>query len=218
VLQLGAGRAAADTGAARVDAPAVSPSAVTLGTVTAADWRALDQLVQSWWDPDLRTMQEADLAVHTNALFEPFPYIPAGGNPGAFPFLFDWDTQFINRALIVHDRLDSVLATSDHPQEIEVRRVLNCNCRPPATLAATAASRTPCAATTPRIPTSTCCSGLTPYSSANTSSTGWRPTTSRRPGCPPSATSAAATSRARTTNPGSTTRPSGGQTCAIALR
>ena len=62
VLQLGAGRAAADTGAARVDAPAVSPSAVTLGTVTAADWRALDQLVQSWWDPDLRTMQEADLA------------------------------------------------------------------------------------------------------------------------------------------------------------
>jgi alpha,alpha-trehalase len=119
----------ADSAAARGNAVGVSPAAVTLAAVTAEDWRALDQLVQSWWDPDLRTMQEADLAVHTNALFEPFPYVPAGGNPGAFPFLFDWDTQFINRALVAHGRLDLVLGhILDHLQEIErFGRVLNYN-------------------------------------------------------------------------------------------
>ena len=119
----------ADSAVARGDAVRVSPASVTLAAVTAEDWRALDRLVQGWWDPDLRTMQEADLAVQTNALFEPFPYVPAGGNPGAFPFLFDWDTQFINRALIAHGRLDLVLGhILDHLQEIErFGRVLNYN-------------------------------------------------------------------------------------------
>ena len=117
-------------------AAAAGPSAATPGpggaalpAVGEADWGALDAQVRGWWDGDLVTMLEADLAVHTNGQFEPFPYVPAGGSPGAFPFLFNWDTQFINRALLVHGRAELVRNhILDHLLQIErYDRVLNYN-------------------------------------------------------------------------------------------
>jgi alpha,alpha-trehalase len=105
------------------------PGGAALPAVGKADWRALDAQVRSWWDGDLVTMLEADLAVHTNGQFEPFPYVPAGGSPGAFPFLFNWDTQFINRALLAHGR-DELVRNHilDHLLQIErYDRVLNYN-------------------------------------------------------------------------------------------
>lgn len=122
--------AAQPASAARRSAAAVpGPGGSSLPDVTEADWRTLDQQVRSWWDGDLVTMLEADLAVHTNAQFEPFSYVPAGGSPGAFPFLFNWDTQFINRGLLAHDRPDIVRNhILDHLLEIERHdRVLNYN-------------------------------------------------------------------------------------------
>jgi alpha,alpha-trehalase len=108
---------------------AQAPPAGPLPAVGVQDWRALDTQVRAWWDGDLVTMLEPDLLVHTNGQFEPFPYVPAGGSPGAFPFLFNWDTQFINRALLVHGRPELVRNhVLDHLQEIERHdRVLNYN-------------------------------------------------------------------------------------------
>ena len=74
-------------GSARADSAAAAAPA-ELPAVGEADWQALDAQVRSWWDGDLVTMQEPDLRLHTNGQFEPFPYVPAGGSPGAFPFLF----------------------------------------------------------------------------------------------------------------------------------
>jgi alpha,alpha-trehalase len=106
-----------------------SVSGTALPQVGKVEWLALDQQIRDWWVGDLVTMQEPDLAVHTNAQFEPFPYVPAGGSPGAFPFLFNWDTQFINRALFAHDRADLVRNhILDHLSQIERHdHVLNYN-------------------------------------------------------------------------------------------
>jgi alpha,alpha-trehalase len=117
----------------RSSAAATSPDSSVAGAALPAvgesDWRALDDEVRSWWDGDLVTMQEPDLLAHTNALFEPFEYVPAGGSPGAFPFLFNWDTQFINRGLLAHDRPELVRNhILNHLLEIErYDRVLNYN-------------------------------------------------------------------------------------------
>jgi alpha,alpha-trehalase len=116
-------------GAGAVRATPSGVSGADLPQTGQAEWQALDAEVRDWWVGDLVTMQEPDLLVHTNAQFEPFPYVPAGGTPGAFPFLFDWDTQFINRALLAQDRADFVRHhILDHLSQIERHdHVLNYN-------------------------------------------------------------------------------------------
>ncbi|WP_368498217.1 trehalase family glycosidase [Herbiconiux sp. A18JL235] len=69
-------------------------------------WRSLDETIRGWWDGDLSTATEADS--DGTLLPLPHPYSSAGGSEAAFPEMYGWDTYFINRALLEHDRLDIV--------------------------------------------------------------------------------------------------------------
>lgn len=97
-----------------------------------ARWQALDADIRSWWDGDMRTAQEADVCnsgvdwtwtetiatiggqtpvadpAQRTLLFLPFPFSPAGGDQGAFPEMFAWDSYFINLGLLAHGRFDLV--------------------------------------------------------------------------------------------------------------
>jgi alpha,alpha-trehalase len=75
-------------------------------------WRALDAAVRGWWDGDTRTAQEADIREDPKGtlLFLPYPYSTAGGAESNFPEMYGWDTYFINRGLLLHDRADLVRA------------------------------------------------------------------------------------------------------------
>jgi alpha,alpha-trehalase len=95
----------------------------------AAAWQALDNSIKGWWDGDMRTATELDIAhaesdwtwlqtiqtiggkkvdppVQPTLLFLPFPFSPAAGNQGAYPEMFAWDSYFIVRGLLCHGRLD----------------------------------------------------------------------------------------------------------------
>jgi alpha,alpha-trehalase len=93
-------------------------------------WQDLDRQISTWWDAELHTAREADLADPKSniiwspteehrkrkegkvqpptLLYLPFPYITAGGGETAFPEMYCWDTYFINRALAIHDRYDII--------------------------------------------------------------------------------------------------------------
>jgi len=93
-------------------------------------WQNLDQQIQGWWDAELHTAREGDLAdpkshdiwspteehrlrklqkpQKPTLLYLPFPYITAGGGEAAFPEMYCWDTYFINRALALHGRFDII--------------------------------------------------------------------------------------------------------------
>jgi alpha,alpha-trehalase len=96
-----------------------------------ARWESLDALLRTWWDADVRCAQESDLRdPRSNAiwysddahrsrearpgedeatlLFLPHPYVSAGGSEAAFPEMYCWDSYFINKALLLHDRGDLV--------------------------------------------------------------------------------------------------------------
>ena len=97
-----------------------------------ARWQALDETIRTWWDGDMRTATEKDVcaneidwtwvetietisgrrpdppADNRTLLYLPFPFSPAGGNPGAYPEMFGWDTFFINLGMLAHGRHDLV--------------------------------------------------------------------------------------------------------------
>ncbi len=95
----------------------------------ASAWQDLDRSIAGWWDGDMRTATEHDIAraesdwtwletirtiggkkvdppVQPTLLFLPFPFSPAAGNQGAYPEMFAWDSYFIVRGLLSHGRLD----------------------------------------------------------------------------------------------------------------
>ena len=73
-------------------------------------WQTLDAVVRGWWDGDTRTAQEADIRADDKEtlLFLPYRYSTAGGSETVFPEMYGWDTYFINRGLLSHDRADLV--------------------------------------------------------------------------------------------------------------
>ena len=73
-------------------------------------WQTLDFTVQSWWDGDTKTAQEADIRADDKGtlLFLPYRYSTAGGSETVFPEMYGWDTYFINRGLLLHNRTDLV--------------------------------------------------------------------------------------------------------------
>ena len=75
-----------------------------------ARWQKLDDAVKSWWTTDLSSADES--AVRRDPaktlLYLPFPYSSAGGSEAAFPEMYGWDTQFMNIALLAHNRADIV--------------------------------------------------------------------------------------------------------------
>ena len=73
-------------------------------------WERLDYTIRRWWDADLHRATEEEIRSDSekSLLFLPFPYTTAGGSESAFPEIYGWDTQFINLALIAHERLDIV--------------------------------------------------------------------------------------------------------------
>ncbi|MFC0531445.1 trehalase family glycosidase [Phytohabitans kaempferiae] len=76
--------------------------------MTSAD--RLDADIKRWWDEDLRASPQDGPPGTDGAhlLAVPFPYVTPGGADGPFGAMFAWDTYFINRGLLAHDRLDLV--------------------------------------------------------------------------------------------------------------
>lgn len=76
-------------------------------------WEDLDDRVRTWWDEDLHSATEQDVAADpTGTLLPlPHPYSTAGGGESAFPEMYGWDTGFINLGLLAHGRTDLV---ADH--------------------------------------------------------------------------------------------------------
>jgi alpha,alpha-trehalase len=92
-----------------------SSQASTIAVPDAADnlyprWKKLDDAIRTWWDSDLHRADEAAVRndPEKTLLFLPFPYSSGGGSEAKFPEIYGWDTQFINLALLEHDRPDIV--------------------------------------------------------------------------------------------------------------
>ena len=75
-----------------------------------ARWEKLDDAVRSWWDGDVRHADENAIREDPKKtlIFLPHPYISGGGSESAFPEIYGWDVQFVNLALLDHNRLDLV--------------------------------------------------------------------------------------------------------------
>lgn len=73
-------------------------------------WKKLDNAIRTWWQGDLHQADEKAIREDPKKtlLFLPFPYSSGGGSQAAFPEIYGWDTQFINVALLEHDRADIV--------------------------------------------------------------------------------------------------------------
>src|ERR1700754_3466770 len=73
-------------------------------------WKKLDDTIRTWWDGDLHKADEEAIRndPKKTLLFLPFPYSSGGGSEEKFPEIYGWDTQFINLALLAHDRADIV--------------------------------------------------------------------------------------------------------------
>lgn len=73
-------------------------------------WKKLDDAIRSWWNDDLHSADENAIRNDPTKtlLFLPFRYTSAGGSEQSFPSMYDWDTQFINLALLIHDRAEIV--------------------------------------------------------------------------------------------------------------
>ena len=75
-----------------------------------ARWQKLDDAVRGWWDGDIRRADENAIREDPKKtlIFLPHPYISGGGSESAFPEIYGWDVQFVNLALLDHQRLDLV--------------------------------------------------------------------------------------------------------------
>jgi alpha,alpha-trehalase len=84
--------------------------AASLPVVDREAWEQLDATIRGWWDSDLSRATEKEVRQDTagQLLFLPFPYIGPTGPDRVFSFMFAWDTDFVNRALIAHERMDLV--------------------------------------------------------------------------------------------------------------
>lgn len=73
-------------------------------------WNALDKTIMGWWDSDIKTASEADVAADPKGTLLPLPhpYLTPGGSEAAFREMYGWDTFFINLGLLAHGRLDLV--------------------------------------------------------------------------------------------------------------
>jgi alpha,alpha-trehalase len=95
-------------------------------------WHEVNTTISRWWDDDVRTALEKDVRDPVkNAiwysdeehrkkeirstgnddwtlLFLPKPYLSAAGSESAFPEMYCWDTYFINRGLMLHERADLI--------------------------------------------------------------------------------------------------------------
>jgi alpha,alpha-trehalase len=73
-------------------------------------WKKLDDAIRTWWEGDLHRADESAIRndPKKTLLFLPYPYSSGGGSEEKFPEIYGWDTQFINLALLAHDRSDIV--------------------------------------------------------------------------------------------------------------
>lgn len=73
-------------------------------------WEALDTEIRGWWNHELRHAMEREIRLDnsTQLLYLPFPFLTPSGGKQTFQEMFCWDSYFINRALLAHDRLDLV--------------------------------------------------------------------------------------------------------------
>ena len=73
-------------------------------------WDDLDETIKGWWDGDVKTATEADVAADPKGtlLYLPRPYLTPGGSEAAFNEMYGWDTFFINLGLLAHGRLDLI--------------------------------------------------------------------------------------------------------------
>jgi alpha,alpha-trehalase len=71
-------------------------------------WQELDAEISRWWDSEISHATEDDVRADASGqlLFLPFPYIGPTSPGRVFGHMYAWDTDFINRALIAHGRLD----------------------------------------------------------------------------------------------------------------
>ncbi len=96
-----------------------------------AAWNTLDRTIRGWWDGDVKTALEPDVATDPKGtlLFLPYPYLTPGGSEAAFNEMYGWDTYFINLGLLAHGRHDLVQNhVLNHLHMIEAYgRVLNGN-------------------------------------------------------------------------------------------
>lgn len=78
--------------------------------VALEQWRSLDAAIREWWNEDLHVAEDghASDGKGTAMLPLPFPYVTLGGAEETFAPMFAWDTYFINRGLLAHNRLDLV--------------------------------------------------------------------------------------------------------------
>jgi alpha,alpha-trehalase len=114
------------TGISRAENPATSDSQIKYPKDQKnlkARWEKLDTAARGWWDGDLERADEkairegivphSDIPTDTHRssrslIFLPFPYSSGGGSVGSFPEMYGWDTYFISRGLLAHDRTDIV--------------------------------------------------------------------------------------------------------------
>ena len=73
------------------------------------DWQNLDDSIRLWWDSDV-VQPDDDRLVATRSVTLPFPYVAVAGptSPSWLTAMFNWDTYFVNLALLVHGREDLV--------------------------------------------------------------------------------------------------------------
>jgi alpha,alpha-trehalase len=93
-----------------VGASGTPASAPTATPPDKQQWETLDAEIRKWWDAD--TSHALEKQVHADSkgslLFLPFPFLGPNGPGRVFETMYGWDTDFINQALIAHDRPERV--------------------------------------------------------------------------------------------------------------
>lgn len=72
------------------------------------EWRDIDEVIRRGWDDHVASADENNIRADTSTplLFLPFPYVDELGSPKLFGLMYAWDSDFLCRGLIAHERLD----------------------------------------------------------------------------------------------------------------
>lgn len=93
--------------------PASTPSVARIGDdiPSLSTWKALDAELRELWDTKLGRATETEIRHHSTRdalIFLPFPFLSVFDLQNLDDQMFAWDTYFVDRALIAHERLDLV--------------------------------------------------------------------------------------------------------------
>jgi alpha,alpha-trehalase len=88
------------------------PALATIGSPVrdVERWQRIDAIIARSWAKDVNRATEAEVRLDTKGklLFLPFPYVSPSPAGTAFAYMFAWDTDFVNRALLAQGQHELV--------------------------------------------------------------------------------------------------------------